>query len=75
MYIESLSLCFRIRESSERLFQSKFRRLEVHPFGGFSNGLSTANSDLDVVLTGMYSPPSFHNGGIQHKNLLKSLNC
>ena len=51
-----------VTDASWRLFRSDHRDLKVQPFGGFTNGLGTKRSDVDIVLTGIISPDG-HMGG------------
>lgn len=58
----------RVTDVCWKIFKKKFRQLKVEPFGGFVNGLGTKRSDIDIVLTGMFSPDGGKQGGLPKPN-------
>jgi DNA polymerase sigma len=45
-----------VRGCVKKAFITNGRRVEVEPFGSFVNNLSTWNSDVDLVVTGVMEP-------------------
>jgi non-canonical poly(A) RNA polymerase PAPD5/7 len=51
-----------VRGCVKKAFLSSSRRVEVEAFGSFVNNLSTWNSDVDLVVTGVMEPDRYTGG-------------
>lgn len=56
----------RIRGGTRKAFADTGRKVDVEVFGSFANGLSTWNSDVDLVITGLMEPDKSTGGRHVH---------
>ncbi|GBF99928.1 poly(a) polymerase [Raphidocelis subcapitata] len=61
--IEAVTAC--TRRGLEGLELPQGARVKVHPFGSFVSGLSTWNSDVDIVISGLVTPSRLTGGFAQ----------